>query len=390
MGQKSWGLTAIRLRSCWKNGECLNAKAGKSRLYQYDGEPKEEEGMGKIYSTGNKTTDRLAKMRITGNVIPQIWYKTIRKGTGKPNLNAIVILADIVYWYRPVEVRDEGSGAIVGYRKRFKGDLLQRSYQQIADQFGITKRDATNAVVELEKLGVVRRVFRTLNAEGISIPNVLFLELDADALERLTYPAEAEPEDAGKEPAFHMNVKEEKTNGKEKDGRQVPLECRRGITQIGDTPSSKRWGPPADFGEYTENTYKEYIRDYSLCSYQQVLEAFKEQIGYGQLCAEYPGDSRLDEVTAVAVEVLTSSSKTIRVNREDRPAPLVKAQFEKLTGEHVEYVLESLEQSGKPITNVRAVIITALYNAVNTLGCYVGNLYRYHAEQGRFGGGAKD
>ena len=35
--------------------------------------------------------------------------------------------------------------------KKFHADLLQRSYQQIADQFGITKRDATNAVVELEK-----------------------------------------------------------------------------------------------------------------------------------------------------------------------------------------------------------------------------------------------
>lgn len=325
--------------------------------------------MERIDSTGNKTVDRLAQMQITGNVIPQIWYKTIRKATGKPNLNAIVILADIVYWYRPVEIRDEGSGALIGYRKRFKGDLLQRSYQQIADQFGITKRDATNAVVELEKLGVVKRVFKTLNVEGISIPNVLFLELDAKALEQLTYPQEIENEE-----------------GK---GRVSP-ECAGGITQNGDTSYPDRGGCPTGLGEYTENTYKDYNRDYLFCSYQQVLERFKEQIGYGQLCIDYLGDSRLDEVVAVAVEVLTSPSETIRVNREERPASLVKAQFGKLTGEHVEYVLESLEQSGKAITNVRAVLITALYNAVNTLSCYTGNLYRYHAEQGKFEGGAKD
>ena len=58
----------------------------------------------------------------------------------------------------------------------------------MADQFGITKRDATNAVVELEKLGVIRRVFRTLTINGQSIPNVLFIELDVDILEKLTFP----------------------------------------------------------------------------------------------------------------------------------------------------------------------------------------------------------
>ena len=106
-------------------------------------------------STGNETVDRLSRMNITGNIIPAAWYRTIRKPTGKPYLNAIVILSDIVYWYRAAEVRDEGSGQLLGYRKRFKADLLQRSYQQMADQFGITKRDATNAVVELERLGVM-------------------------------------------------------------------------------------------------------------------------------------------------------------------------------------------------------------------------------------------
>lgn len=98
-------------------------------------------------------------------------------------------------------MRDEGSGQLIGYRKRFRADLLQRSYQQMADQFGITKRDATNAVVELERLGVVRRVFRTLTINGQTVPNILFLELDADVLERLTFPeeyvAEKVPEENG-------------------------------------------------------------------------------------------------------------------------------------------------------------------------------------------------
>ena len=48
------------------------------------------------FTTGNKTVDRMSRINITGNIIPAAWYKTIRKSTGKPYLNAIVILSDIV------------------------------------------------------------------------------------------------------------------------------------------------------------------------------------------------------------------------------------------------------------------------------------------------------
>ena len=87
---------------------------------------------------------------------------------------------------------------------------MRRSYQQLADQFGITKRDATNAVVELEKLGVVRRVFRTVEVKGQTVSNVLFLDLNVTVLEHLTYPKEAEtgtPEARGRCPPDTVSPK---------------------------------------------------------------------------------------------------------------------------------------------------------------------------------------
>lgn len=125
---------------------------------------------GGIYSTGNEIVDENAKLNISGNIIPQVWYRTIIRESGKPNLTAIIILADIVYWYKPTEIRDEGTGQVIGVRKKFKSDLLQRSYQQISEQFGISKKEATNAVVFLEKLGVVKRVFRTISMNEEQAP----------------------------------------------------------------------------------------------------------------------------------------------------------------------------------------------------------------------------
>ena len=96
--------------------------------------------MAYLYGSGNDTVDRMTNFGITGNVIPHAWYKTIVKDNGRPHLLAIELLADIVYWYRPQEIRDEHTGHLLRYQKKFFGDMLQKSYEQYATFFGEKKR----------------------------------------------------------------------------------------------------------------------------------------------------------------------------------------------------------------------------------------------------------
>lgn len=56
--------------------------------------------MESIFTSGNKIVDQSSQLNISGNIIPQTWYKSIVRENGKPYLTAIVILADIVYWYK--------------------------------------------------------------------------------------------------------------------------------------------------------------------------------------------------------------------------------------------------------------------------------------------------
>ena len=146
------------------------------------------------YSTGNEIVDQMKSLNITGNVIPPIWYKVFNNKeiesevSGKIRLLAINILADIVYWYRPTEIRDEKTGFVIGYKKKFKADLLQRSYDDLCQMFMCSKKDGQRAVAFLESFGVIKRVFRTLKVSGITVANVLFLQLDVDILKSLTYP----------------------------------------------------------------------------------------------------------------------------------------------------------------------------------------------------------
>lgn len=147
------------------------------------------------YTTGNEYVDKMAAINLTGNIIPQIWYKQIVRDNGKPHLLAITILSDIVYWYRPTELRDPATGAFKGYSKKFAGDLLQRSYSQLSEQFGESKRSVTEAVIRLEKLGVIERVFRTIEVGGILYNNVLYIKLIPEKLAQITYPEQREEEE---------------------------------------------------------------------------------------------------------------------------------------------------------------------------------------------------
>lgn len=138
--------------------------------------------------TGNPIVDEIATLNITGNIIPETWYHTIVNDKGKVNCLAIHILADIVYWYRPTENRDETTLA-VSYTKKFHDeDYLQRSYEQLMNKFNISRRQAYDALILLENLGVVKRVFKDIVVAGTPLSNVMFLELIPSVLKELTYP----------------------------------------------------------------------------------------------------------------------------------------------------------------------------------------------------------
>ena len=71
-------------------------------------------------TSGNIIVDAMGSINISGNIVPAIWYSTITKENGKPYLLAIVILADIVYWYRPSEVRDQEQDRFLAGKRNFR------------------------------------------------------------------------------------------------------------------------------------------------------------------------------------------------------------------------------------------------------------------------------
>lgn len=101
----------------------------------------------------------------------------------------------------------------------------------------------------------------------------------------------------------------------------------------------------------------------------QYREIVKENIGF-----EYKQKSsdaeRLSEIVEIMLDVICSTSKTIRINGEDMPQAVVKSRFLKLDSSHIDYVFDAMKKSPSEIRNIRAYLLTTLYNASLTIDNY--------------------
>lgn len=134
----------------------------------------------------------ISSIAFTGNIIPHHWWQSIRTPAGKPDWLAIVILAEVCYWYRERIERDEMTGKVIGRHKKFKADLLQKNYAALADQFGTTVKHAKAAVQRLEKAGLLKRLCKTVAVGGRKIPNVLYIQPIAEAVGVISPSAEGD------------------------------------------------------------------------------------------------------------------------------------------------------------------------------------------------------
>lgn len=285
----------------------------------------------KGYSTGSSIVDEMASINLTGNVIPQTWYRTITKESGKPYLLAIAIMSDIVYWYRPQEVRDEGTGQIIGYRKKIHDDLLQRSYDQFSDMFGESKRCVTEAIVRLEKLGLIKRVFRTIEVNGMRYNNVLYIELFPDRLYDLTYPDTQEGSRIQK--GHTLSLK------KGRGGTQKSDRCLRNGGDLSPKKGRQNTKNTTEITtEITSSSPKVPLQDEAADDDDDI----KTQVGYQRASKEYPTIAR------IALEEL--------VKDNNRKLPITENMFLS--------VCRNVSEHSGEIANVNAYIGTCLNNIV--------------------------
>ena len=91
-------------------------------------------------------------------------------------------------------------------------------------------------------------------------------------------------------------------------------------------------------------------------------ESVRNQIEYDALCTQYAAED-VDALVELISEVQSSTAEQI-------PIEIIKERFRQLTQMHVAYILDSLRTTTTQINNIKAYLLTALYNAPTTMGFF--------------------
>ena len=108
-------------------------------------------------------------------------------------------------------------------------------------------------------------------------------------------------------------------------------------------------------------------------------ELIQERIEY-----KYHEQEDVDELVELMVEVMMMpDDSTIRIAGVDKPVALVKNRFMKLNYSQIEYVLFCLHRNTTKVGNIKAYLLTTLYNAPLTIS----NYYQAEVNHDMYGGG---
>jgi hypothetical protein len=117
------------------------------------------------------------------------------------------------------------------------------------------------------------------------------------------------------------------------------------------------------------NAYREIVR--KNISY----ESFVNQSSYVK--------REVDELVELIVEVMMMPDNwSVRIAGEDKPVALVKNRFMKLTYSHIEYVRFSLQKNTTKVGNIKAYLLTTLYNSLFTID----HFYQAEVQHDMYGG----
>lgn len=105
-------------------------------------------------------------------------------------------------------------------------------------------------------------------------------------------------------------------------------------------------------------------------------EEIKENIDYPYLQRQCPYDD-VESLLELIVDVVCSTASTMRIGGEMLPAETVKRRFMQLDSSHIEYVIDSMKNTTTKINNIRAYLLTTLYNAPVTIGPYYSAAVRH-------------
>ena len=94
------------------------------------------------------------------------------------------------------------------------------------------------------------------------------------------------------------------------------------------------------------------------------------------MCERYERE-KLDEIVETMLDYICGRRESVKIGKAEYPSEIVKSRLLKLDSSHVEYIMECMKSNTTKIGNIRAYLLTALYNAPATIEHYYTTLVNH-------------
>jgi len=139
----------------------------------------------------------------------------------------------------------------------------------------------------------------------------------------------------------------------------------------------------ADEKNKPDTNYQPTIISRAIEEYEENKEMIKANIEYDYLVKHSGHEADMvEEIMELMVENISSSKETIRIGGEEKPRAVVVSRLKKLDVGHIEYVLECLKANTTKVHNIRAYLLTSLYNAFTSVTNYYRQQVNFDMHEG--------
>ena len=143
-----------------------------------------------------------------------------------------------------------------------------------------------------------------------------------------------------------------------------------------ETPDSSADGAPSGACDAPKEYPNKNIKDFnnihpSISRYDAdtAEELIKINIAY-DIIATPTDKEQIDGIVAIMVDTICGTSPSVRIGGSDFPRAAVISRLMELNDQHIQYVMEVMGKSTTKIRNIRAYMLTSLYNAPATIDSY--------------------
>lgn len=258
--------------------------------------------------------------------------------------------------------------------------------EEVADDLGVCRETAIKIMAELDSkkgIGLIEK-----KKMGLGRPDIIYVKnfvgaeigekkesqkpVNSIEVENFNFKDSEKPTSrSGKNPLQEMeNINFRRSDNSTSMGGEKPLQAVEKVDSnyINHNYTENNYNNPIYLSKRSSEVEEGLDGNTQYALYEKII---KENIEYDYLLSDNSlRQDELREIVDLVVEIVAVERETVRINGTDYPYQVVKGKFLKLNMSHIQYVIDCMQNNTTKIGNMRSYLLTALFNAPNTMSNY--------------------